>query len=193
MHVAKRIDLLLLERELAAAAVAVNGVGHIGSDTDGEVFTQDAAGAQIDLPPEAQPVVDAHVAPPPFVAYVGTRQLAQTLRTTDAAFHEIVRVPTLLKHVYITQARLSAIDAGDGTTKATEARLVFKRAPTGLLQVGATAVLWTCQDSGAAGWAVQAQPSGTDLQIGVRGAAGRTIDWAVVLVLDEHAPEGLEV
>jgi hypothetical protein len=195
MLVTKPIDLGLLERELTQAAVPFRGLSSTetlsGVPNELDLFTYGPDGRPVDLPPEAMPVVDAHVAPPPFVAYVGQEELRRMLRTTDAAFHEIVRVPTVLKHVYITEARLSAVDATDGTAKATEARLVFKRAPSGLLQVGTTVALWTCQDSAAAAWAVQAQPSGTDLQIGVRGAAGRTIDWAVVLVLDEHAPEGL--
>jgi hypothetical protein len=188
----KRLDIELLGHELTAASVAHLGLVTQMTDVPGEVdvLTRDASGAFIDLPPDARPVIDAHVAPPTFVEYVGRSEVRQTLRTTDAAFHEIARIPTALKHVYITEARLSAVDAGDGTTKATEARLVFKRAPSGLLQVGTTVALWTCQDSAAAAWAVQAQPAGTDLQIGVRGAAGRTIDWAVALVIDEHAPEG---
>lgn len=67
MHVSKRIDLTLLGRELASAGVPVNGLGHAGTDQDGDVFTYtaDVPGRIVDLPPEAQPVVDAHDASKP--------------------------------------------------------------------------------------------------------------------------------
>jgi len=62
VKVTKPIDLDLLERELIAAGVPVNGLGHTGTDTDGEVYTYttDVPGDATELPPEAQPVVDAH-------------------------------------------------------------------------------------------------------------------------------------
>lgn len=191
MHVSKPIDLEQLGRELAASAVPYDGLGHSGTDADGEVYTYDGDGVPTDLPPEARPVVDAHVAPPPFVRYVGTAEQRSIVRTTDATLHELVRIPTELKHVYLADVTVSAVDAGDGTTKASEARLTFKRTPSGLAQVGATVALWTTQDAAASTWAIVAAPSGTDLVIGVRGAAGRTVDWGATVVVAEHAPEGL--
>lgn len=59
MHVDKRIDLVLLEQELAAAGVAVAGLGLTGTDTDAELYTYDGI-EPADLPPEAVPVVEAH-------------------------------------------------------------------------------------------------------------------------------------
>ncbi len=200
VQVTKPVDLVQLGRELAAASVVVGGLALERSDPTepdpspehpAELLQYDPDGYPAELPPEAAPVVDAHTAPPPFVRYVGTAEQRSILRTTDATLHEIVRIPTQVKHVYLAEVAISAVDAGDGTTKATEARLSFKRTAAGLAQVGSTVPLWTTQDAGASGWAIVAAPSGTDLQIGVRGAAGRTIDWAAVVRLEEHAPEGL--
>lgn len=65
MHVTKKIDLSLLEQELARAAVPFRFLSHTGTDDDGELFTHDQDGQLIDLPPEAGPVVDAHDASKP--------------------------------------------------------------------------------------------------------------------------------
>jgi len=177
MQIHKRVDLVLLERELIAASVPVNGLGAQALDSadplSQEVFTYDASGLVEDLPPEAVPVVDAHVAPPPLVDYVGTVEQDRLLRTTDAAFHEIWRFATMNRHVYVGEFRMTAVDAGDGTTKASSAVITFKGLASSIVQVGTTAGLWTTQDANASAWAIQAQGQGTDLVIGVRGAAGR--------------------
>lgn len=198
MHSEKPVDGGLLTKELEAAGIPTPyGVAVAPNpDLGGYDVTTFEAGATglgepVDLPPEARPVLDAHTAPPPFVRYVGTAEQRSIVRTTDAALHELVRIATALKHVYVASVAVSAVDAGDGTTKATEARLTFKRTPSGLAQVGSTVALWTTQDAAASAWAIVAAPSGTDLQIGVRGAAGRTIDWAATVTVAEHAPEGL--
>lgn len=93
MHVTKRIDLVLLERELIAASVPVNGLGLSGTETDADLFTYDAAGAALDLPPEAEPVVDAHDASRPqrtraFEANEDAERLALVAEraATDPAF-----------------------------------------------------------------------------------------------------------
>jgi hypothetical protein len=53
-------------------------------------------------------------------------------------------------------------------------------------------VLWAAQDAAAAGWAIQAQAQGMELMFGVRGAAGKTIDWSLEGNAAIFAPEGLE-
>lgn len=57
------IDLHQLTAELVAAGVSVTALGTVGDD----VFTYDENGEIVDLPSEAQAVLDAHVpiAPPP--------------------------------------------------------------------------------------------------------------------------------
>lgn len=67
MHVTKPLDLVLLQQELDTAAVMVPGVSTTGRlDTDTyELWTHDAEGAQVELPPEAEPVVAAHDASKP--------------------------------------------------------------------------------------------------------------------------------
>lgn len=53
----KPLDLVLLAQQLGAAGIPVAlGLGHSGT----RVHTYDAAGQLLDLPPAAQPVVDAH-------------------------------------------------------------------------------------------------------------------------------------
>jgi len=130
-------------------------------------------------------------AEPPPVRYVDTVGQDAYVRTADGNFHELWRIPTTPKHVYVGQFRLTAVDAGDGTTKASQAIITFKATAAALAQVGSTVALWSCQDAGATGWAIQAQPQGTELVFGVRGAAGRTIDWRLAADLEEFAPEGL--
>ena len=68
----KRPDLFLLSSELQAAGVDVSrGLGcyGVGDDPDPDsqiyVHTYSATGEIIDLPPEAQAVLDAHVLPEP--------------------------------------------------------------------------------------------------------------------------------
>lgn len=69
MRVTKPVNLVLLERELAAASVAVAGLGSSGFPADDpeaqDLFTYDERGLPTDLPPEAAPVVAAHDAATP--------------------------------------------------------------------------------------------------------------------------------
>jgi len=149
------------------------------SNTDWQAYQAWLAAGNTPLPAE-----------PPPVQYVDTERRTQQIRTTDAQLHELWRFPTTVKHVYRATFNLMAVDAGDGTAKDSEARIVFKRTAAALAQVGTTVVLSACQDSGASSWAIQAQPDGTDLVIGVRGAAGRTIDWQIVGDVAVYSPEG---
>lgn len=184
----KPVDLPLLSAELAAAGVDVPGL----ATSDDALYTFDAAGAWVDLPPEAVPVVDAHAAPPLFVEYVGARAVHAIVRTTDDASSEVFRFPTAPRHVYRATLRMTAIDAVSGATRDSEVRLVFKRPADTLAQVGATAVLSNAQDTAAASWRITPAVDGTDLVILVQGAAGRTVDWALGGEVGMFAPAGLE-
>lgn len=187
----KPIDAVLLGQELTAANVAHTGLSITDLGTELEILTGGEDGELIDLPPEAEPVVDAHVAPPQVVEHVETRVVTAVTRTTDAAFHEIWRLPTTFKHIYRAALEMRATDATDGTTKAQEARLVFKGLASSVVQVGTTSALWAAQDAAASAWAIQAQVQGIDLVFGVRGAAGKTIDWSLEGQIVIFAPEGL--
>lgn len=193
MHVTKRIDIGLLGRELATAGVVVGALVSSGTDADGDLYAVGPAGngELIDLPPEAGPVVDAHVAPPPAVLYVRTVPVNAVVRTADGAVRELFRFATSPKHVYRAALEMRATDATDGTTKGQEARLVFKGLASSVVQVGATASLWAAQDAAATGWTIQVQAVGTELVFGVRGSAGRTVDWSLVGDLVDFAPAGL--
>lgn len=69
MKVTKRIDLGLLQRELEAASVVVAGLSLLGLNEDGSesdvIQFLDDRFEPVDLPPEAQPVLDAHDASKP--------------------------------------------------------------------------------------------------------------------------------
>lgn len=70
MLASRRPNLIKLAEELAAAGVAVNGLGCYdlspgGDDSRVNVHTYGAGGAIVDLPSPAQAVLDAHVPPPP--------------------------------------------------------------------------------------------------------------------------------
>ena len=195
MRVTKRLDLPTLQAELAAAGLPVTSLGLSGELPDDpgaqELFTYSGEGTPLDLPPAAGPVVDAHVPPPLVVEFAGRIEQERIERTTDASFHEVFRVPTVLKHVYDGTVSVIGIDAANGVTKSSTARLVFKHTPTGLVQVGSTVQLFNAEDTAASTWAIAAQVQGADLVIGVRGAAGRTIDWAVTGSVAFYAPDGL--
>jgi len=143
-----------------------------------------------DATPEEQAQIDydrAH----PTIRYVGIEGISARLRTTDATPTEALRFPTATKHVYRATLRMTAIDAGNGTTRDSEVRMVFKSLAAGLAQVGTTVVLSNAQDTAAASWRIQAAPDGTDLVITVTGAAGREIDWSVTGEIGAYAPEGV--
>jgi hypothetical protein len=193
MHVTKRLDLRLLQSELTAAAVVVNGLGHTGTDTDGEVFTYDGLLA-VELPAGGAAVVDAHTAPPPVVEYAGAVPAEAVVRTTDGAPKEIFRFTTHPKHVYRAMLNMTAIDAGSGTTKDSAVHMTFKATATAIVQVGATGTLYNVQDAGTGGagtWVIASSFQFPDLVITVTGAAGRTIDWLLAGSVAGYSPEGL--
>lgn len=190
MHVTKRVDLGLLHTQLTAAGVIVPTVSRTGTDTDGDLWTFDAAGAVIDLPPEARPVVDAHVAPPQLVEFTGSTAVHALVRTTDATPLEVFRFPCDQKRLYQANLTISGIDATSFACKALEGRFTWKRLTANAIMVGLT-VVSDIHDTAAASWAPNALPSGTDIVFTVQGAAGRTIDWLLVGAVGVYAPAGL--
>lgn len=191
MHVTKRIDLDLLTRQLAAAAVAVpRGLGKSGTDTDGELYTWDDQNAEVDLPPGAVPVVDAHTAPPLLVEFAAETHVNSLLRTTDGTAHEILRFPCEQKRLYQASLTISGVDAGNFASKIMEGRFTWKRTTGNAIMVGLT-IVSDIHDTAAAAWAPNAVPSGTEIVFTVQGAAGRTIDWLLVGVVGSYAPAGV--
>jgi hypothetical protein len=184
----KRVDMGTLGPAIRAVDPAISMV-YITTE-DGLLHVQDIDGTYIETP-EVLAVVDAHVAPLRAVEYAGTTSFDAVVRTTDATPVEIVRIPTLPQHVYRATVRVTGIDAGTGTTRDTEARMVFKRLAASLAQVGTTAILANFADTAAASWAVLPSVDRGDLVLSVRGAAERTIDWLTVGEVGAYAPGGL--
>ncbi|MFL5688701.1 MAG: hypothetical protein ACJ77I_06900 [Chloroflexota bacterium] len=145
------------------------------------------------LTPEEQAQLDAdrQAAAAASIRYGGARPLDARARTTDDQPHEVLRLPTEPKHVYRATVRVCGIDAGNGTTRDSEVRMVFKRAGVAPSQVGSTTVMSNAQDTAAASWRIAASVDGTDLVISVTGAAGRTVDWQVTGEIGAFAPEGV--
>jgi hypothetical protein len=138
-------------------------------------------------------VVAAHTAPPLVIEHVADREVASVTRTTDGTMQELYRVPTATKHVYDGAFIMRAVDAGNGAVKVNRVELTFKRGTTATVQqVGQLTVIAARADAGTTAWAIAAQVQGADLVIGVRGEAGRTIDWHFTGVLSVFSPEGLE-
>lgn len=190
MHVTKRIDPGLLQQELDAASVPVAGLGCTGTETDGELFTYDANGAIIDLPPDAVPVVDAHVAPPLVTEYAGQTDVAAIVRTTTATPLEVFRFPCEAKHLYRANLRISGIDAGNFVSLVQEGRFVWKCLTVNAILSGIT-VVSQIPATMPTGWATNCFPDGPDLVFTVQGAAGRTVDWLLSGDIGRYAPEGL--
>ena len=136
-------------------------------------------------------VADAEARAAAAVVYVGEERNVTRVRTTDAAPTEVFRRTTLPKHLYRGTFSMLAIDAGNGVSKDVEARISFKQVGGAAAQVGSTVVMSQIQDTAAASWAIQGASDGADFVVSVRGAAGRTIDWALTGHLALYAPEGL--
>jgi len=181
----KRIDLDLLQTELASAAIVVPALGLFEDD----VFTYDPEGGQVDLPPDAQPVVDAHVAPPPLTQYAGSTTVHAITRTTDAAPHEVFRFPCEQVRMYEATMTIRGVDAGNFVSKRMVGEFMWKRTTGNAVVVGIT-VVSDIKDSAAASWVPNCLPSGTDVVFTVQGAAGRTIDWYLDGDVGTYAPAG---
>lgn len=193
MLVTKPIDLPLLQKELNAASVTVNGLGLVG--VSAEPFSQDVhtytpAGTPTELPAGAVPVVNAHVAPPRVVEYAEQTGVSSIVRTINGGAVEIYRFSCLVKHIYRANLRLSGVDAGNGNCRIIEARFVWKR-PAGTPIIVGTTTVSTIQDTGASSWTQALSVSGTDVVFTVTGAGGRTIDWLLTGEVGVFAPEGL--
>lgn len=191
----KRINLPKLQAELNAAGVPYRVLMAAPTDVDGQVniHDQDDKGEFLDLPQSAQSVIDAHVAPLPIIEFAGTAQVSSIVRTVDDVVTEVFRLDTQPKHIYRVTVRLTAVDAGNGTCKDAEARILFKRLANSVVQVGSTVVISVMQDTQAQTWNIVPGISGTDFIISVRGAVGRTIDWLLFGDVGTYAPEGLPV
>jgi hypothetical protein len=183
----KPVDLATLQAELSAGGITVNGLMLQGDD----LYMMDAVSVPIVPTPEAIAVVDAHVAPPAIIEYAGVRQASGIARTTDDQPTEVFRIHTEQRHIYRATLRITAVDATSGATKDAEARMVFKRPTTTVVQVGALVPLSTIQDTAASSWQIQPGVSGDSFTISVKGAIGRTIDWLLTGEIVTYAPQGL--
>lgn len=192
MLVTKPIDLGLLQRELATGGVVVAALGSNETATPGqtELYAFGGDGLPVELPPEAVPIVDAHVAPPRIVDYAGTTTVGALVRTTDATPLEVFRFPCEQKRLYTAALTIRGIDAVSFASKSMEGRFTWKRNTAGAIMVGIT-VVSDIHDAAAASWAPNAVPQGADIVFTVAGAAGRTIDWKLVGPVELYAPGGL--
>lgn len=183
--ITKPIDYVLLNQELAAVAPE----GAIGRD--GFLYKATAAYPYEELPPEAVPVVDAHVAPPQVVEYARSIAVSTVARTTNDVPLEVFRFPCDPKHRYRANMSISGIDAGNFVSREMEGRFVWKRAGAGAVMVGIT-IVSNLGEAASSTWAPNALPQGNDVVFTVKGAAGRTIDWILDGHIDIFAPEGLD-
>jgi hypothetical protein len=180
MHVSKRIDQTRLHRELDAAAVPVAGLIVVGADPNApleqDVLQPGPDGLPMELPPEARPVVDAHVAPPPLGAFADAAQVHAIVRTTDAVPLEVFRFPCEQRRMYEASMTIRGVDATSFACKRMVGEFVWKRVTGGAVVVGIT-VVSDIHDTATASWAPSCAASGADVVFTVTGAAGRTIDW----------------
>jgi hypothetical protein len=192
MIVTKPLDLGLLTEEMTAASVPHNRLLTVETGVPGEVnlLTYDEDGQPTELPPEAIPVVAAHVAPPRVIEYASQTSVEAIARTTDATPLEVFRFPCTTKHLYRANLRISGVDAGNFASKIMEGRFTWKRPAAVAVVVGLT-VVSDIHDTVAASWLPNYAAQGTDVVFTVQGAAGRTIDWLLVGEVDAYAPEGL--
>ena len=195
MHVTKPIDLVLLAQELATAGVVVGPLSKTGTDDDGELWQGVAEQPgwpmfPIDLPPEAQPVVDAHVAPPPVYEYARTVPVEAVVRTTTDAPTEVWRLTSATKHQYAATFVFMATDEATAACKRTDIVYVWKRDTAAPTLVG-EAPISNVDEQGSAGWDVAADVDGDGLVVRVVGGRTSTVDWLVRGRVELFAPGGL--
>jgi hypothetical protein len=191
MIVEKRIDLPLLEQELAAAAVAVNALGTFVDDQQQtNLHTYDVSGAAIDLPPEAVPVVDAHVAPPLVFDYVGKIAVDALVSTTDDTPTEIYRVPAQPNHVYAATLAFLGTDPAIAVYEASR-RWLWKRLGAGAVQVG-EAPITDLPEAATADWDVLMRVEGNDAVFEVIGERTGPANWLLSGEIKVFAPGGLQ-
>ena len=188
-----RIDPTLLQQELAAAGVDVPGVGYSPTPEQGggEVYSYDAGGGPVDLPPEAQPVVDAHVPPPLVYEYAAQLAVDAVVRTTTDTPTEVWRLTSAPKHEYAATLVFMATDAASFSVKRTDMVYVWKRDTGSPVLVGEAPIANT-DEQGSAGWDVAAAVDGDDLVVRVIGGRTSTVDWLVRGRVELFAPGGLE-
>lgn len=183
----KKVALVPLEAEMAAAGIATEGLA-VESD---DLYTF-ADGRAVDLPPEAQPVVDAHVPPPVATEFAAAEQIDAVARTTDAAPRELLRFPLAVQTGYDCVLVVMGVDAGNGAVAKLRIDATIKRLNAGPLAVGSPTTTVSQRDAAAAGWSVALTFAGNDALVSVTGAAGRSIDWIVRATVARFAPAGLE-
>jgi hypothetical protein len=145
----------------------------------------------VDLPPEAAPVVDAHVAPPRPVEYGGELERRAVALTTDAVPLALLRFPLAVQTGYDVETRVMGVDRGNGALKKIKVDVTMKRLNAGPLLVGAMTTIVTHQDAQAASWQITFSFVGNDAAVSVTGAAGRNIDWFCTARIGRFSPAGL--
>jgi hypothetical protein len=191
MHVTKRLDLGVLGKELVAASVAVNGLGLSGTDTDAEVFTYDADGVPIELPPEAVPVVEAHTAPPRISEYAGLVAKGGLLTTTGSSWVEVARVACVEGRVYRGALSMIGIDPATFATRSYEAHWLWKRAVGLGALVIAEQIIVNIGEAGTGSFDQRLVADGNDVVLQAHGAANQTVSWLGRLEVVGYALDGL--
>jgi hypothetical protein len=186
----KRVDLDLLTKELTSAAVPHNGLGTHGDPPDDALWTFDADGAFVDLPPSAAPIVEAHVAPPLVYEYAGTTPVSAVTRTTDDTPTEIARFHADLQHVYAATLTFMGFDVAAFAIKEATYRYTWKRGSAGAVLVG-EAPLTDIPDPAAADWNVAIRVQGNDAVVEVIGERTAPVDWSLSGEITAFAPGGL--
>jgi hypothetical protein len=184
------VNLSQLQAELTAANVPVPyGLGTTANTLE-TVHTYTATGEPAPLPPDADPILAAHVAPPLVTEFAGTTQVSAIVRTTDAAVREVFRFPCQQRSLYEAVLVIKGIDAGNFAVKRMNGEFLWKRITANAILSGLT-VVSDIHDTAAASWAPNYAISGTDVVFTVQGAAGRTIDWILQGSVERYAPAGL--
>jgi hypothetical protein len=187
----KRVDLALLDAELTAAGVPHHALGTQGTGDDVLLHTYDAGGLVAGLPPEAQPVVDAHMAPPLVIEYAQQQDISAIVRTTNATVLEVFRFPCEPRHLYRASLRIAGVDTDPSMVSLIqEGRFVWKRPAAAAVLDGVT-VVSQIPTAIPSGWATNCFAQGIDIVFTVKGPAGRVIDWLLVGDVGTYAPEGL--
>lgn len=186
------VDLMQLQRELDAAGVPVPmRIGTVAALLE-NVHTYGQDGMPAPLPPEADPVLAAHVARPRAVQYAETTPVDAIIRTTDGATHEVFRFPCDRQRLYRADLTIFGVDMGASfASKSVHEEFTWKRDMGDAIVVGTERVS-DIYEPAAASWQPDVHASGSDIVFTVRGAAGRAIDWMLTGTVSLYAPAGLD-
>lgn len=176
MIVNKPVELTLLEQEMNAAQVPINGLGSRPVPGGTEVFTYSSTGVPVEIPASGIPVVNAHVAPTP--GRYDARTFIKEAHTTDGT-PAVVTFPVAENTGYIGTVYVLGVQDVSPFNRRTERKAVMVARRTANAVLDGQEDLHTPFIRGSSAWTVVLGVSGPNVTVTLTGVVGVTIDWTI--------------